>query len=241
MNGRRFILAAAALTVGGMTTAAWAEGGTVTGKVTFDGPPPARAAVSFGGEKQCLLMHGGTPPLNDEIVVGGGGGLRSVVVSIQGEVPGAYPPPSEPVVVDQHQCLFAPRVVAAMVGQPIEFRNGDPVLHNVRAMSKKKQSFNIAQPTQGMKTVRTFKEAESPIPLKCDVHFWMVGSLHVFAHPFFAVTSDDGAFTIKGLPAGTYTLQAWHEKLGIQTQTITIKDGDTQAVSFVYKTPLAQA
>ena len=221
-------------------TAVCADGGaSVAGTVKFEGAPPVAKPVGFGAEKQCALMHGGSAPLSDEIVVGSSGGLQAVVVSVKEVVPGTYTAPTQPVVVDQHGCLFAPRVVAAMAGQPIEFRNSDPVLHNVRAASKKKQSFNIAQPTQGMKTVRTFKEAESPIPLKCDVHFWMVGTLHVFAHPFFAVTNNDGAFTIKGLPAGTYTLEAWHEKLGTQTQTVTVKDGESATASFSFKLPAA--
>lgn len=209
-----------------------AAGATVSGVVQFEGTPPAPQPVNFGAEKQCALIHGAAQPVNDIITVGAGGGLRSVVVSIKEEVPGPHAPPAAPVIVDQHGCLFSPRVAAVMAGQPVEFRNDDPVLHNVRAMSKKKQSFNIAQPTKGMKTTRTFKEAEAAIPLKCDVHFWMVGFLHVFAHPFFAVTGDDGAFTIPGLPDGTYTLEAWHEKLGAQTQTITVKDGAAPAVTF---------
>ncbi|MDP3703171.1 MAG: carboxypeptidase regulatory-like domain-containing protein [Candidatus Omnitrophota bacterium] len=226
----------------GVGVAAWgppavaADGATVSGSVTFSGPAPARQPVNFGAEKQCALMHG-TPPLNDEVVVNPDGTLRGVVVFVAGEVAGTYAPPTEPVVVDQHGCLFLPRIVAAMVGQPIEFRNDDPVLHNVRAMSKKRQSFNIAQPIQGMKTVKMFKEPELAVPIKCDVHFWMVGSLHIFSHPFFAVTGDGGAFTLKGLPAGTYTLEAWHEKLGTQTQTITVQEGGPTQVTLTFSTP----
>ncbi len=238
MNGWRLMLVGMGLVLGPVAAVA-GDASTITGRVTYDGPAPVRAPVNFGAEKQCLLAHGSTTPLNDEIVVNADGTLQAALVYVKEGVTGTFTPPTEPVVVNQHGCLFAPRVAAVMVGQPIEFRNDDPVLHNVRAMSKKKQSFNIAQPIQGMKTVRTFKEPELAIPLKCDVHFWMVAFLHVFAHPFFAVTGTDGAFTINGLPAGTYTLEAWHEKLGTQAQTITVKDGESQTVMFTFKPPAA--
>ena len=115
----------------------------------------------------------------------------------------------------------------------MEFHNNDDVLHNVRSFSKEGQSFNVAQPIKGMKTKKTFAKPETGMQLKCDVHFWMVSYLHVMPHPFYAITGDDGSFSIKGLPAGTYTLELWHEKLGTQNKTITIKDGEAQNIDFV--------
>lgn len=210
-------------------------GGTITGTVSFSGTPPPLTPVNFGAEKQCALVHGTTPPNLEDIVVNSNGTVRDVLIYVAGEVPGTYTAPTEPLVFEQKGCIFLPHVGAVMVGQPVEVRNDDPVLHNVRAQSKRGQSFNIAQPIQGMKTTKVMKTQEIGIPLKCDVHFWMVAYLHALAHPFFAITGEDGTFAITGLPDGAYTLEAWHEKLGSQTQAITIQGGQTSPVEFVFK------
>jgi hypothetical protein len=219
----------------GLALAPAATAGELRGRVSFTGEPPARSPVAFGGEKQCALMHGDAPPLVEDVVVGLNGGLRDVLVYLTGEAPGGpHTPPAEPLVYEQHGCLFKPHVGAVMVGQPIEVRNDDPVLHNVRAQSKLGQSFNIAQPMQGMKTTKKMKAQEIGIPLKCDVHFWMTGYLHSLAHPFFAMTGEDGAFAIANLPPGTYTFEAWHPALGTRIATATITDGEPAALTFAF-------
>jgi len=213
---------------------AWAAGGMVSGKVVFEGTPPPVKEIQFGAEKQCALGHE-HPPKYEDIVVNGNGTVKWVLVHVVEDVAGDYPVPTEPVVVDQHGCVFSPHVTAARVGQPVEFHNDDPLLHNVRGASKQKQGFNIAQPVQGSKTTRVFKQPEIGMLVKCDVHFWMTSYLHILPNPFFAVTGDDGTFTISGLPAGAYTIEAWHEKLGTQTQQVTIVDGQSAPVTFTFK------
>ena len=225
------IVMAAAL---GHASVAWAAGGTVTGTVVFEGAPPPVKEIQFGAEKQCALGHE-HPPTYEDVVVNGNGTVRDVLVYVIGEVSGQRVAPTEPLVFEQRRCIFLPHVGAVMAGQPVEVRNGDPVLHNVRAQSKLGQSFNIAQPTQGLKTTRKLLKPEIGIPLKCDVHFWMTGYLHVLPHPFFAITGPDGAFTIKGLPPGTYTVEAWHGKLGTQTQRVTVAEGQAAPATFTFK------
>ena len=215
--------------------AAAEEGGTITGTVSFSGAPPPPTPVNFGAEKQCALVHGTTPPNLEDIVVNSNGTVRDVLIYVTGEVPGQHTAPTEPLVFEQQGCIFVPHVGAVMVGQPVEVRNDDPVLHNVRAQSKLWQSFNIAQPVQGMKTTKVMKKQEIGIPIKCDVHFWMTGYLHVLAHPFFAVTGEEGRFTITSLPPGTYTLEAWHGKLGTQTQRVTVAGGQAAPATFTFK------
>jgi plastocyanin len=211
-------------------------GGTIAGKVAFTGTPPAPKEIQFGAEKQCALAHQHGAPTYEEIIVNDNGTLKSVLVHLT-DVAGEFPVPTEPVVIDQQGCVFLPHVSLVRVGQPVEFRNSDPVLHNVRGASKQKQGFNVAQPVQGSKTTRTFKNPEIGMLLRCDVHYWMSSYLHVLAHPFAAVTKDDGAFTIGEVPAGTYTVQAWHEKLGTQTQSVAVEDGQSAEVVFTFATP----
>ena len=212
-------------------------GGTITGTVKFSGIPPPPTPINFGAEKQCALVHGTTPPKVEDVVINSNGTVRDVLIYVTGEAPGQYAAPTEPLVFEQRGCLFVPHVGAVMVGQPVEVRNDDSILHNVRAQSKLGQSFNIAQPTQGMKMTKKLLKPEIGIPLKCDVHFWMTGYLHVLAHPFFAVTGPDGVFTIKGLPAGTYTLEAWHGKLGIKQMAVTVNGDESQSVEFTLTNP----
>jgi plastocyanin len=211
------------------------ETATVKGVVKFKGTPPEPRAISFGAEKQCGEMHADKPPVYEDVVVGKDGALKWAFVCVKEGVTGEFAPPSAPVVIDQSGCIFLPHVVGVMVGQPVEFRNSDPVLHNVRAESKLGQSFNIAQPLQGMSTKRKFKTPETGVPLRCDVHFWMAAYVHVVPHPFFATTGADGAFEIKNLPAGNYTLEAWHEKFGTQTKPLAVKAGETAAVEFSFE------
>jgi hypothetical protein len=125
-------------------------------------------------------------------------------------------------------------MVAVMTNQPIKIRNSDPFLHNIHPLPKNNPQFNLGQPVKGMETVKTFTNAEVAIPVKCDVHRWMSSHIAVLNHPFHNVTGDSGGYSIK-LPAGTYTLEAWHEKYGAQTQNVTVTDNQTQEVNFTFK------
>ena len=124
--------------------------------------------------------------------------------------------PTETAKIDQKDCRYHPHVFGMRVGQPLEIINSDPTLHNIHAMPKANKEFNTGQPIQGMKTTHTFDGKEVMVPFKCDVHGWMNAYVGVLDHPYFAVTGEDGKFELKTLPPGTYTIEAWHEKLGAQ-------------------------
>jgi hypothetical protein len=138
------------------------------------------------------------------------------------------------VVVDQQKCRYIPRVLGVRVGQPLQIRNGDPLLHNVRSDSEVNQPFNQGQPVQGMVFTHTFTTREVMVPVKCDVHGWMRTSVGALEHPYFAVTGSAGSFTLANLPPGTYTIAAWHEQLGTQEQQVTVAAKESKDVEFTF-------
>ncbi len=213
--------------------AVWAA--VIKGSVSFEGQAPDRKPLSFGAEKQCAQLHGDKMPLSEDLIVNANHTVKDVLVYVKEGVSGECKAPEQPVLINQVGCVFVPHVAVAMVGQPVIFQNDDPVLHNVRAQSKMQQSFNVAQPTKGMRTTKTLKKQEIGMLLRCDVHFWMASTLHVLAHPYFSVTGDAGTFEVKGLPAGAYTVEAWHGTLGAVQQTVTVTADETREINFVMK------
>ena len=214
---------------GGAPGAATAQGspgamgnGSITGTLAFTGTAPANPVIDMASERACAAKHAGGA--RDPVVVVNNGRLANVYVRVtQGLPQGAtYTAPGTPVVIDQNGCLYTPRVVGAMVGQPVQIRNSDNLLHNVKSAPSENRGFNRSQPTNAVVITHTFDQPEVMVPLECNVHGWMKGFVGVTNHPFFAVSGDDGTFEIRGLPAGTYTLEAWHERLGTRTASVTV-------------------
>ena len=138
-------------------------------------------------------------------------------------------------VIDQKQCRYHPHVFGIRVGQPLDILNSDPTLHNIHAMPYENLEFNLGQPVQGMRTTKTFTVPEVMVPIRCDVHGWMNAYVGVMDSPYFAVSRADGAFEIATLPPGTYTLEAWHEKLGTSTQKVTLGAKESREITVVFK------
>ena len=207
--------------------------GAIVGWVVYQGTPPKPKAINFGAEQICSSMHNGKLAYYETLVVNPNSTVKGTFVTIRGKVPGEYTPPSQPVVIDQVGCIFTPHVAAAMVGQEVEFRNSDPVSHNIRGTPTRNQAFNSVFASK-IATKTKFDSPEIGMPLKCDIHFWMSAYIHVSQHPFFAVTGDDGSFVIPDVPPGDYTLLAWHETLKTQTQPITVKAGEVKEVEFTW-------
>ncbi len=207
---------------------------TVTGKIMFDGAKPTLAPLQMGADPVCMKAHTTAVP-EQTVKLNADGTLKDVFVYIkEGADKWSYTTPTEAVVLDQHGCLYTPHIVAVMTNQPIKIKNSDPTLHNIHPMPKNNPEFNLGQPTLGMETTKSFPNPEQLIPVKCDVHRWMQSYIAVMSHPFFSVTGDDGSYTIK-LPPGTYTIEAWHEKYGAQTQQITVADNESKDVAFTFK------
>lgn len=206
---------------------------TISGVVNFQGTPPANPPIDMSEEAECAAKYPGQP--HDPVVKVTNGKLANVFVRITAGVPaGPYPRPAAPAVIDQVGCLYHPRVLGVMVNQPLEIRNSDPLSHNIKAVPKVNRGFNVSQPQAGMKTERVFTQPEIMIPFECSVHGWMHAWVGVVEHPYFATSGEDGTFTITGLPAGTYTLEAWHETLGTKTAQVTVTEGGSASVTFTY-------
>jgi plastocyanin len=218
----------------GLAPAGAADAGTasVSGKVSYEGVVPTPEKVPVATDAVCQALH--PQGIATPAIEGQGGGLAHVLVYVKTGLGATHPAPAEPAVIDQQGCAYVPPVVVVQVGQPLKVRNSDNTFHNVHTWSIVNPAFNIAQPRKGMEATRTFEKPEI-IPVKCDIHPWMRASIAVLPHPFHAVTGPDGTFTIKGLPAGEYEIEAVHEKLKALTGKVTVKDGQAAKLDFSFK------
>ena len=211
--------------------------GTIAGSVTVEGEIPKNEPIRMNADPVCMRENPSTL-LQESYIVGENAALANVFVYVKvGLEAYTFDPPSAPLVLDQKGCVYRPHVFGIQVGQTLEINNLDPTLHNIHAVPRANQAFNTGQPIQGMKFTHTFTTREVMVPFKCDVHGWMNAYAGVLDHPAFGVTGADGTFTLKMLPPGTYTIEAWHEKLGTQTQTVTIAEQETKDIAFAFRIP----
>jgi plastocyanin len=209
-----------------------ATASAITGIVTLQGTPPPNPPINMSSDPYCMKLGAATTP----VFVISDGGLENVFVYVKEGLSGLkFPVPSSPVVLDQKGCSYAPRVFGIQVGQSLDIVNSDETLHNIHALPMANREFNRGQALQGMKYTTTFTTPEVMLPFKCDVHKWMNAWVGVLEHPFYATSGKAGAFALAGLPPGSYTIEAWHEKLGRQTQQVTIGPKESKKISFVFK------
>jgi len=211
-----------------------AGGATITGKVTFTGTAPQNELIKMDADAYCKAAHS-TPVYGQEVQVNGNGTLKDVLVFVKEGATGTYPAPSEAVTLDQRGCQYHPHIFGIQAGQPLKILNSDGTLHNIHALPKINAEFNIGQPFQKMETIKKFDKPEVPLRFKCDVHKWMGAYCGVFAHPFFAVTNDQGTFEIKNLPPGNYVIEAWQEKFGASDQNVSVTGSESKTVEFGFK------
>ena len=208
--------------------------GDVKGTVTLDGAAPENERIRMNADPVCVSEN--TTPQFQETYEAADGKLANVFVYVKDGLGNyVYDAPTESAKIDQKQCRYRPHVFGVRVGQPIEIMNSDPTLHNIHALPEANDEFNTGQPIQGMKMTHTFTAKEVMVPFRCDVHSWMNAYVGVLDHPYFGVTDRDGQFELKSLPPGTYTIEAWHERLGTTTQSVTLGQNETMEITFTFK------
>jgi plastocyanin len=221
----------AALVVMLLATAAHAEPkGTIKGTVIFEGEAPDRPKLVRDTDPVCAKVD----KLSEDVIVTKGK-LKDVLVRVKNAPAGKAP--ATPVAIDQKDCMYSPRVVGVMQGQKLGVRNSDGTFHNVHATVDGKLLWNKPHAKGEAPLTLDSSKAGDVIDIVCDVHPWMHAYAVVMDHPFFAVTGEDGAFEIKGLAPGSYTLEAWHPTLGSKTMNVKIGVGPKATISarFSYK------
>ena len=230
--------AAADLEPGNAAVAELGDGtATISGTITFAGTAPSLRPVAMDADPACASKHQG-PVENQILLLGDGNTLGNVFVKINsGLAEKQWPAPSEPAVIDQEGCVYHPHVMGVMAGQTLAFLNSDGLLHNVHGLPEVNRDFNIGMPPTVTRSDWTLEQPEPLFEVKCDVHPWMQSYVAVMSHPYFDVTGEDGRFEIRNVPAGTYEIEAWHERLGTQTATVTVEDGGSATSDLTFSTP----
>jgi hypothetical protein len=208
--------------------------GDIIGTVRLEGPLPVFKPIDMSAEAVCVEANSApvVPPI---VVTGPRDALANVVVYVKSGL-GSYrfDTPAAAVVLDQKGCMYTPRVLAMMVEQPFEVNNEDQTIHNVHPMSRVNKSWNKSEPVGDPPIRSTFTKPELAMPIACNIHPWMRAFLFVFAHPYFDITTKSGEFALKNLPPGTYTIEAWQERFGLQDQTVTIGPQQSKSISFTF-------
>jgi plastocyanin len=202
------------------------DGGSISGTVKFKGNAPAPKKLDVGKDKEVCDK---TPKMDQSLLVNNGN-LANAVVTIS-DIKKGKKVELKKVTLDQKGCEYQPHVLAFPAGTTVTITNPDGILHNVHSYSKANSPFNQAMP-KFKKTLDVKIDKPEAIELKCDVHGWMHGWLVATPNPYFAVTDNGGTFKLTDVPPGTYTVEVWHEKLGKNTQKVTVKAKEDAKVSF---------
>jgi plastocyanin len=226
---------AAVLSVLVASTIAFAgpSGGSISGKVTYEGTPAIQKPINMSKEPSCAQQHQ-TPILTETVVVGPGNTLQNVIVYISTGAPDETSPPAQAVTITQKGCQYLPHAVPMVVDQEIKVVNADQTSHNIHPLAKINPAWNKAQLPGTPPFIEKFDKPEF-IPVKCNVHPWMHATLAVMKNSHYAVSGEDGGFNLPNLPPGTYTISAWHESYGEQSQDVTISGNETKTINFVFK------
>jgi len=211
--------------------------GEIKGRVKYVGKPPKAKRIRMDADPVCAASHQEAAKA-ESFIVDSDGNIANVMIYLKGVKVNGKVPKAE-VIINQNGCVYTPHVLGIQAGQPLKILNSDATMHNIHGLPKINKEFNFGMPKSLKQKIVTFKKAEDVFVIKCDVHPWMKSYTQVFDHPYFAVTSKDGTFSIKDVPDGTYEAVAWQEKFGskrIMTQSVTVKGGEAE-LNFKFERP----
>jgi plastocyanin len=210
--------------------------GIITGKVTYTGTSAKPEPINMAKQPECIKLYSKLdlrPLINEKVVTGPGNTLQNVVVYISAGISDDSAPPATAVIFDQQNCRYTTHVLAFRVGQDVKISNSDPFNHNIHPMPQINREWNKIQLPATPPFSYSYDKQEF-IPIKCNIHAWMQAYFVVLKTSHFAVTGEDGHFTLPDLPAGKYTITAWHETYGTQSHEITLGDGQSLTADFVF-------
>jgi plastocyanin len=216
-------------TTDGYQVSAVTDGGGIAGTIALSGPiPDSTVRPSAAGDPpECGTGDRGS----ERFIVDNNGGLRDVVVIVEGVTRGkAMPAIAQNAELDQRNCEYTPNLTVMVVDTEISVQNSDPLLHNIQFYLGDDTLFNIAQPVQGQVNERLIENV-GVIDVECAVHGWMQASVVVVDNPYYAVTDENGQFSIPDLPPGTYQVKIWHKYLGEESLEVTVTGGTETALN----------
>ena len=218
---------------------AWASESvdSVTGSVVLTGDVPRLARLPVTKHRSVC----GESKHSEDLVVSPSRGVANVVVTVEG-VPGPYPEPGGLALLDNADCIFVPHVQVVRLGQVLEIRSSDRIIHTAHAYDEGNRTlFNVALPVY-KRSVRRALDQPGRYRIVCDVgHTWMSAYVVVLGHPYAAVTDGSGRFRIPGVPPGIYRLRFWHERLGVREEPLVIRAGGEAAVNLAWRVDGAAA
>jgi hypothetical protein len=212
-----------------------ATAGSISGTVRYTGRKPARKPIDMSEEPACVEAHHGRAS-DESLVVSSNGLLANAFIYVKKGLEGKrFDTPSEPAVIDQNGCWFKPRVLGIQTNQILQVKNSDPVTHNIHPMAQINREWNHSQGAGDAPLARKFIKPEIMIRVKCNIHSWMHAFIGVVDNPYFAVSKEDGTYTIPNLPPGTYTIEVWQENLGTQERQVTVASHSNTPVNITFK------
>ena len=232
MQSRKIVMAATAVFTLITMTSARPQNGTISGRVTFDGTPAKAHTIDMSQEPSCAKQYA-KPVLAENVVTGRENALENVVVYVSAGAPDDTAP-SQPAILTQKGCRYSPHILAFQVNQDFQIVNEDQTSHNIHTLPSSNREWNKMQPPGSPPIEDKYARPEF-IPVKCNIHPWMKGTLAVMRNSHYSITAEDGEFKLPNLPPGNYTITAWHESYGEQSQEVTIGGGESKSLNFVFK------